>query len=270
MKYFIFIITSLLLIVSGCKETNTKAISKEVKTTEKWVSLFNGKDLSGWIVKINGYPLGENIHNTFRVADSVMKVSYDGYEKFGEAYGHIFYHKPFSSYKLRLQYRFVGEQPPDGQEWAKKNSGIMLHAQSPESMELNQGFPVSLEAQFLGGIEEGVERPTGNLCTPGMHVKIKDTLATQHCISANAPTFYDEKWVNAEVLVIRDSLITHTINGKEVIRYSQPVYGGEYMPETEFWKAKEGLAVKKGYIALQSESHPIEFRNIEILELQNK
>lgn len=266
----IILTLSLLILVLGCKEkSKEEAIDNTIVETENWISLFNGVNLEGWTVKINGYPLRENIHNTFRVQDSVMKVSYDGYDQFGESYGHIFYEKPYSSYRLRLQYRFVGEQPSDGEAWAKKNSGVMLHAQSPESMDLNQGFPVSLEAQFLGGFETGVERPTGNLCTPGMHVVMKDTLVTKHCINANAPTFYGEEWVQAEVLVLKDSLITHSINGKEVIRYSKPIYGGEYLPETSLWKSQIGKPVTEGYIALQSESHPIEFKNIEILDLDD-
>ncbi len=258
------------LLAFACKKkSDNEILDLEPKETEVWESIFNGKDLTGWTVKINGYPLGENIHNTFRVEDGVMKVSYDGYDKFGESYGHIFYKKPFSSYRLRLYYRFVGEQPPDGQAWAKKNSGVMLHSQAPQSMGLNQGFPVSLEAQFLGGVEEGVERPTANLCTPGMHVTMNDTLVTKHCIPAKAPTFYGEEWVQAEVLVLKDSLITHSINGKEVIRYSNPVYGGEYLPESALWQPQIGKPAREGYIALQSESHPIEFKNIEILNLEN-
>ena len=256
-------------VLLGCKKPSS-SVEKEVKTSsEKWISLFNGKNLDGWTVKINGYPVGENSYNTFRVANGNLIVSYDQYSEFGERYGHIFYNKPFSSYRLRLQYRFVGEQPPDGQTWAKKNSGVMLHAQSPQSMGLDQGFPVSLEAQFLGGIEAGVERPTGNLCTPGMHVIMQDSLVTDHCIPANSPTFYGEEWITAEVLVLKDSLITHQINGKEVIRYSKPVYGGEYTPDTEEWKKKLNMPVTEGYIALQSESHPIEFKNIEVLVLND-
>lgn len=252
----------------ACKD-KPKNASKETSTPkEEWKSLFNGKDLSNWTVKISGHPVNENIHNTFRVEDGILKVSYDGYDKFGESYGHLFYNQPFSNYRLRLKYRFVGEQPEDGQGWAKKNSGVMLHAQSPESMELNQGFPVSLEAQFLGGIEEGVARPTGNLCTPGMHVTLQDSLLTKHCVNSNSSTFYGEEWVNAEVLVLNDSLITHSINGKEVIRYSKPVYGGVFLPDTPAWKAKDGKPVTQGYIALQSESHPVEFKDIEILELK--
>lgn len=233
------------------------------KETENWIQLFNGKDLTGWAVKINGYPLDENIHNTFRVEDGILKVSYDGYDDFGTSFGHLFYKKPFSNYMLRLQYRFKGDQAKGGSPWATKNSGIMIHSQSPESMGLNQAFPVSLEVQLLGGIEEGVERPTGNLCTPGMHITMNGELITEHCIPSTSPTFYGDEWIHVEVEVHNDSLITHRINGKDVISYSKPVFGGEY--NTTF---KEGEPVKGGYISLQSESHPIEFKNIELLELK--
>lgn len=230
--------------------------------TENWIQLFNGKDLTGWVVKIKGYPLGENIHNTFRVEDGLLKVLYDSYEDFGESFGHIFYEKPFSNYILKLQYRFVGKQAKGGQEWAKKNSGIMIHSQSPESMELNQNFPVSLEVQLLGGVIEQIERPTGNLCTPGMHVNMNNQMVTEHCIPSSSPTFYGDEWIDVEIEVHHDSLISHKINGLKVISYSKPIFGGQF--NTVF---KEGNPVKSGYISLQSESHPIEFKNIEILEL---
>ena len=70
------------------------------------------------------------------------------------------------------------------------------------------------------------------------------------------------------MLVLKDSLITHSINGQEVIRYSKPIYGGEYLPESALWVSQVGKPATEGYIALQSESHPIEFRNIEILNLE--
>lgn len=265
----IIVVIVLSIMVYSCKnEKPKKNMVNENEKAENWISLFNGVDLDGWKVKINGYPLDENIHNTFRVEDSLLIVSYEGYENFGEAYGHIFYEKPFSSYILKLQYRFVGQQPADGQEWAYKNSGVMIHSQSPESMGLDQGFPVSLEVQFLGGKNEGVARPTGNLCTPGTHVTMNEELVTDHCITADAPTFYGNEWVNVEVEVYRDSLIRHKINGEEVISYTKPVWGGEFLPESEVWETKKGKPVTEGYISLQSESHPIEFKNIRILELK--
>ena len=247
----------------SCQKNNKKSKDLGSENKNQWIQLFNGKDLDDWIVKINGQPLNSNLHNTFRVEDGALKVSYDGYDVFGKSYGHIFYKNPFSNYRLKFQYRFVGEQVKDGQGWAEKNSGVMIHCQSPESMGLDQGFPVSLEVQLLGGVQEGVERPTGNLCTPGTHVTMNDKLITDHCISSSSDTFYGEEWINLEVLVLNDSLISHFINGKEVISYTKPVFGGEFSVN----KSKEGKPVREGYISLQSESHPIEFKNIELLEI---
>ena len=247
------------------KEDAKKNIN--VKVQEKWIQLFNGKDLNDWVVKISGYPVNENINNTFRVEDGVIKVSYDAYDKFGESYGHLFYKKSFSNYRLKLQYRFVGEQVADGQEWATKNSGVMIHSQSPESMLLHQNFPISLEVQLLGGIKEGVTRTTGNLCTPGTNVIMDSEVRTDHCINSISNTFYGEEWVDLEILVLNDSLISHKINGEEVIKYTKPTFGGDYLTEGDEWQSKNDQSLKEGYIALQSESHPVEFKNIKLLEL---
>ncbi|HBN79220.1 MAG TPA: DUF1080 domain-containing protein, partial [Planctomycetaceae bacterium] len=110
------------------------SFAAEKKADEKWISLFNGKDLSDWTIKIKGYPLGENFGNTFRVEDGLMKVRYDQYDKFDRKFGHIFYNKPFSHYVLRVEYRFVGDQAPEGEGWALRNSGAMLHGEAPETM----------------------------------------------------------------------------------------------------------------------------------------
>jgi hypothetical protein len=59
-------------------------------------------------------------------------------------------------------------------------------------------------------------------------------------------------------------VIKHFINGKEVISYNKPIIGGDF----NTFKEKEGKALKSGYISLQSESHPVEFKNIELLELK--
>ena len=175
----------ILLALFSCKKEEPK---------EQWISLFNGKNLDDWQVKINGFELGDNAFNTFRVKDSAIVVNYDNYSDFKDYYGHIFYKDSFSNYRLKFQYRFIGPQAPGGQAWATKNSGVMLHCQSPQSMEINQGFPVSLEAQLLGGIDEGIERPTANLCTPGIHVTLKDKFETTHCINSSSKTFLSDAY----------------------------------------------------------------------------
>ncbi|NCP21562.1 MAG: DUF1080 domain-containing protein [Flavobacteriales bacterium CG_4_8_14_3_um_filter_35_10] len=259
MKTFaLFLGTCLSLLLVGYQPELTNQSKKN-----QWQSLFNGKDLNNWVVKIKGYEAGVNAHNTFRAENGVLKVSYSAYDSFNNQFGHIFYKKPFKSYLLRLDYRFVGAQAIGGQSWATKNSGIMIFSQAPETMALNQEFPVSVEVQLLGGLSDGKPRPTGNVCTPGTDIVMNDQIITTHCINSTSKTFYDEQWIHAEVEVHSDSLIIHRINGVEVMRYSKPQIGGDY----NTFKNRDGEALKSGYICLQSESHPIEFKKIEIKEL---
>jgi len=229
-----------------------------------WQSLFNGKDLSHWIVKIKGYKIGVNAHNTFRVENGLLKVSYANYDSFNNQFGHIFYKKPFKSYILQLEYRFVGRQVKGGPSWGNRNNGIMIFSQAPESMAINQDYPVSVEFQLLGGLADGKTRPTGNVCTPGTNIVMKDSLVTTHCINSSSKTYFGNQWVKAEVEVHSDSLIIQRINGKEVIRYSKPQIGGRF----NTFKNRVGEILKSGYIALQSESSPTEFKNIKIKELK--
>lgn len=248
----------ILLIIS------TLAVSCSNSKKENWIQLFNGEDLTGWEIKIKGSPLNENYKNTFRVEDGVMKVSYDEYEEFNAEYGHIFYNKPFANYKLRIEYRFTGDQVQGGESWAFRNSGVMLHSQSAASMNLDQDYPVSVEAQFLGG--NGVsERPTGNVCTPGTHVMINGELVTWHCTSSTSKTYHGDVWVHAEFIVLGDSIIHHIIEGDTVMTYTKPQIGGD-LPEG--FTLPEGTLLKEGYICLQAESHPVEFRKVEILVLE--
>ena len=108
---------------------------------EGWIALFNGKDLDGWTPKIKGYPAGENYADTFRVEDGVLKVAYDKYPKFDGKFGHLFYKTPFSHYRLRIEYRFVGDQCPGGPGWAFRNSGVMIHGQTAREHEEGPGIP---------------------------------------------------------------------------------------------------------------------------------
>ncbi len=232
----------------------------------KWVELFNGKDLKNWVVKITDHPLNDNYGNTFRVEDGKMVVRYDQYKNFDEQYGHIFYDKPFSAYLLVMEYRFVGDQAKGGPAWATRNSGAMLHGQAPQTMGLKQDFPISLEMQLLGGDGQH-ERHTGNLCTPGTNVVRDGKLFTPHCIDSNSKTYAGEQWVHAEALVLGDSLIRHMVEGDTVMAYSKPQIGGGNVINYDPAVKKDGQLISKGYISLQSESHPVEFRTVSLFDL---
>lgn len=240
------------------------ALSAQQTAPNGWISLFNGRDLEGWTPKIAGYELGDNYANTFRVEDGVLKVSYDGYDGFRERYGHLFYKEKFSSYVLRVEYRFVGEQCPGGPGWAWRNSGVMIHCQAPESMRVDQNFPVSIEVQLLGG--NGTDpRSTANLCTPGTNVVIGGKLFTPHCTPSRSKTYHGDQWVTVEIEVHGNDVIRHLIDGEVVLEYEQPQLDENDADARKLIEANHGdKMLREGYIALQSESHPVEFRKVEI------
>jgi hypothetical protein len=234
---------------------------------EGFISLFNGKDLTGWTPKIRGYELGVNHGNTFRVHDGAIQVGYEAYEEFGAQFGHLFHETEWSSYVLRLEYRFLGEQVKGGAGWALRNSGIMVHGQSPASMRLDQDFPVSIEVQLLGGDGKN-PRTTGNLCTPGTNVVMKEKLEQRHCISSSSKTFHGEQWVTCEVEVRGGDVIRHRINGELVLEYQEPQLDPRDGDAKRIIEARGGeKRLSGGSISLQSESHPVEFRNIRIKPL---
>ncbi|WP_426586578.1 3-keto-disaccharide hydrolase [Mucilaginibacter sp. R-33] len=230
------------------------------KLKVKWEQLFNGKDLTDWTVKIRKHQLNENFGNTFRVVDHKIQVSYDQYEKFDDQFGHLFYKKPFSYYLIGVEYRFTGNQVKGGPGWAFRNSGIMIHGQDPKTMKVDQDFPISIEVQLLGGNGKD-KRPTANVCTPGTQYVLNNSVVKSHCLDSKSETFHGDQWVRVEALVLGDSLVVHYVNGEEVLRYQRPQL--DPVGSTE-----EGALLKSGTISLQSESHPVEFRKVEIVNLE--
>lgn len=232
-----------------------------------WIDLFNGKDLKDWNIKISKHDYNENYANTFRVEDGLIKVNYDGYADFDQQYGHIFYKTPFSYYLLEVTYRFVGEQAKGGEGWALRNSGAMLHCQAPETMLKDQDFPISIEAQILGGDGTHI-RPTSNLCTPGTQVIYEGKLFTPHCLDSKSKTYAGDQWVIAKFLVLGDSVIKHIIDKEVVLEYSKPQIGGGNVANYDPKMKEDGKALTGGYISLQSESHPIEFKKVRLYNLE--
>ncbi|WP_228850419.1 3-keto-disaccharide hydrolase [Aegicerativicinus sediminis] len=278
MKYILFLLALFLII--GCKNESQKMeTSSPMVETEDWVSILDSADFSHWDIKFSGYPLGHNYKNTFKMEEGVLSVNYDEYENFNEEFGHIYYKTPFSYYKVKFQYRFVGDQVTNGPAWALRNNGIMLHCQDPSTLGLDQDFPVSIEYQFLGG--NGVdERATANLCTPGTIVDIDGELFVDHCINSSSKTFAGDQWVNAEALVYGDEKVIHIVEGDTVMQYTNLRIGNGGTKEEllnhwknfgvnnpESWVDREGESLAKGYIAFQAESHPTEIKNVEVLDL---
>ena len=257
--------------ITFCLFTGSNSLAQDpsvIDTKGKWIQLFNGKDLEGWIPKVRFHEVGENPGETFHVEDGKLVVSYDPqtYPRFNETFGHIFYNRSFSHYKIRVEYRFVGDQVNGGPGWAIRNSGIMLHCQNPRTMERDQDFPVSIEVQLLGG--DGTNpRSTSNLCTPGTNVEMGGQLLLRHCTSSKSKTYHGEQWVTAEVEVHGNRVVKHIIDGEVVLSYERPQLDLRNEFAKKLVKADGDLMLSEGYISLQSESHPVEFRKVELMEL---
>ncbi len=252
----------LVFFISGCSN----------KPDIKWKPIFNGENLDGWIVKFAGEDTNDSYLNTFRIDEGILKVDYSEYKKFDDKFAHLFFNQELSHYRLRLEYRFVGDSVSGAYPWVYLNSGIMLHAQHPNTMSKKQQFPISLEMQFLGS-DNAIKQTTGNVCTPGTHIMIDGKLEKNHIVQSTSNFYERDDWVRAEVEVLGDSIIHHKINGKIVMTYHHPSIGDmdwikERIPEKmEYWKPLQGTPLKKGYIALQAEGHPIHFKNIELMDL---
>lgn len=261
LKFLSLLAATTFLSACGVQKDNSTA-----NGSLKPIQLFNGKDIKNWTPKIRLHEPGENYANTFRVEDGLLKVRYDGYDDFNQQYGHLAFNTPFSYYILRIEYRFVGEQAKGGEGWAWRNSGAMLHGQDPNTMLKDQDFPISIEGQMLGG-NGSDERTTSNLCTPGTNVVIADKLFTPHCLSSTSKTYHGDQWVTADFIVLGDSVIKHVLDEQVVLEYNKPQIGGDNVSDHDPKQKQDGKLLDKGYIYLQSESHPIDFRKVELYDL---
>jgi Domain of Unknown Function (DUF1080) len=264
MKNFLFLVASVILLINLCCQPPQKA-----SINNQWQSLFNGKDINDWLVKIHHHDFNVNFGNTFRVEDGMIKVRYDQYGDFNDQFAHLYYKTPFSRYHLRMEYRFVGELHKGAPSYTLRNSGVMFHSQDPRTMPREQDWPISVEMQFLGGLGDGKPRPTGSMCSPGTNIVINGKIAESHCVSSSAKTYDGEQWVKAELIVLGDSLITHIINGDTVLQYSKPQIGGGVVNRYDPAIKQDGKLLSSGFIALQSEGHPVDFRNIELMDLSH-
>ncbi|MEO1552457.1 MAG: DUF1080 domain-containing protein [Pseudomonadota bacterium] len=247
---------SALFLVSACATTPAPE--------PVWETIFDGDSLDGWTPKIVGQAAGSDSTEIFRVQDDAIIVSYDAYSEFDGTFGHLFFNQDLSDYRLRFEYRFFGDQAAGGPGWAFMNSGVMVHAQAPETMGLDQAFPVSVEAQLLGKDSGESARTTANICTPGTHITMQAETVTQHCINSETPAAMAGEWVSFEIDVRGGEMMRLLIADQEAFRLDTPVYD-----TSDGDVATLGLSgpVTHGYFALQAESHPVAFRNIQLLRL---
>lgn len=262
-KFVLFLM--LVVLLSAC--STGKKLTND-PNREDWIDLFNGKDLNDWVVKTHKHEVGEDTLDTYRVEDGMLKVRYDKYGDYNDQFSHLYYKKPLSYYHFTIDYQFTGEQQKGAPDYAILNSGVMFHALSPYTMLKNQNWPISIELQFLSSLGNGKDRATGNMCSPGTNVVYNGKLDERHIIPSSAKTYAKDEWVTAELIVLGDSLVTHIINGETVLQYSKPQIGGGVVDGYDPAVKINGKILSEGYIALQSESQPINFKNIKLLELK--
>jgi len=243
------------------------AVSKR-KQQADWLVLFNGKDLDGWTAKFYHHQLGDNYANTFKVVDGNIQVSYDDYADFRERYGHLFYKEPFSSFHLKFEYRFTDQWMEDAPSYTYRNSGVMFHSQDPRTILKEQNWPISVEYQMLAEEEPGQPRPTGNMCSPGTDVFYQGELDPRHCISSSSKTYPWNQWVQAELIVYKDSLVIHMVDGDTVLVYTKPQIGGEVAQGFDPAIKIDGTPLTSGYIGLQAEGQGVVFRNLLLMNLE--
>lgn len=256
-----------LLLFGGCASSAESDTAAD-PDREEWIDLFNGEDLTGWTVKVHKHDVGVNFGDTFRAEDGVIKVRYDQYGDFDDQFAHLYYDEPFSHYLVSLEYRFAGEMQRGAPEYVLLNSGIMLHSQDPRTMPRDQDWPISAEMQFYALIPGQPPRPTGNLCTPGTHVVYEGRLDQRHCINASGQARPADEWVRAEALVLGDSIVKHIVNGDTVLTYSKPQIGGGVTARFDPAIKQDGTILSEGFIALQGEGQPIDFRDVRLLNLK--
>ncbi len=261
MKKIYSLFFALLFIILSC---DSKKRTDSTSEKPQWVSLFNGENLDGWTMKIAGFELGENYGNTFRVEDGLLSVRYDQYDSFNNRFGALYYDKMFSDYRLKVEYRFVGETAVGAPSWGFRDSGVQYHGQDPKTIGIDQSFPVCLEYNLHGG--NGTDdRPVGEICANGIAIEIGSVKIDAYCTPATiSHTFHGDQWVTLEI-ESKNGVFKHFVNGEEILEFANAQFNPEHELGKLFFNETDNK-VLKGYISLQSNSHPIDFRKIEIME----
>lgn len=204
------------------------------------VSLFNGRDLSGWHADIPAADKKDGIDPSFIVRDGML-VS------LGTPRGHLITDRKFSNYRLVVEYRFAGKPG---------NCGVLVHSSTPRV--LNGMFPASIEVQMFSGhagdfwcIGENIEVPEMEKRRPrGKDQKWGGQRGDARRIlnltddSENAPG----EW-NTMVIECRGREVKVHVNG-DLVNHGHH------------------CTADRGQVAIQAEGAEVEFRKLELTPLE--
>ncbi|MGZ9262406.1 MAG: 3-keto-disaccharide hydrolase [Candidatus Binatia bacterium] len=203
-------------------------------TTANSVSLFNGKDLSGWQVDVPELDKNPDTKATFIVRNGLL-VS------LGQPRGHLITKEKFENYRLAVEYRFAAKPG---------NCGVLVHASTPRA--LSKMFPKSIEVQMNSGHAGDFWCIVEDITVPDM-VKRRGPQESWGITEGKARRILNltddsEKkpgeW-NAMVIECVEDAVKVWVNGDLVNHGSK-------------------CTAMKGKIALQAEGSEVEFRKLEL------
>jgi len=246
------------------------------------VSLFNGKDLSGFYTHLAGSGKNNDPKRVFRVTDGMLHIT-------GEVNGGIISEQSYENYRLVAEYKW-GETMWPPREKGAMDCGLLMHCGKEDAVAVGL-WPQSIQCQIyqgavgdlvllpgkdiLTGTVEGEERNGVFQYVPGVPAQERQAGGTkrfeiiQHIDkdpewknekgfhSANDATHPHDQWNRVEVVADGDTL-TATVNGKLVNKMTNlgVTSGGTKAP------------LARGGIGIQSESGEIFFRRLELLPLR--
>lgn len=230
---------SMLTVVWICMFQSAPAVGQDAKSASKTVSLFNGKDLSGWHVDVPKADDNPDVKPTFIARDGNL-VS------LGSPQGHVITDARYKNYRLEVEYRFPGKPG---------NCGVLVHASTPRA--LYKMFPKSIEVQM-------------NHLHAGDFWCIVEDITVPNMVERRGPK---EKWGITEGKARR---ILNLTDGSEKPLGEWNSMMIECMgDEVKVWVNGDLVnhgskcTASEGQIALQAEGSEVEFRKLDLTPISN-
>ena len=202
------------------------------------IKLFNGEDLTGWYPDVPAADENPNVEKSFIVRDSLL-VS------LGSPGGHLLTDSVYQNYRLEVEYRFAGKPG---------NCGVLVHASTPRA--LYQMFPKSLEVQMMHKNAGDFWCIVEDITVPNMEERRgrKDKWGITEGKNRRIVNLTDDseaplgEWNNMVVECVADTIKVWVNNDLVNFGYNCTAISGQ--------------------IAVQAEGSEVEFRKIDITQIE--